>query len=325
MALVAPLASTMIAPCLPAIESDLGITSQSASQLTISIFLLGYAIGPLLLSPLSELYGRMKMLQACNACFFVFTLAGGSVRSPAQLLAFRFLAGFGGATSLSIGGGVLGDCFSPSELSPAGAIYCVIPTIGPCLGPIVGGFSVQYSTWRWTFWSVAAFDIGVQVAALFLVCETHASTVLQSKCWRPCKETRNTNLYVKSVPSYSVADPRLWRHALVRPFKLLGTQILIQVLALYMAYLTGVAFIIETTFPILWTQTYQQLPAQGSLNYISLGIAYLLAAQACGIGNKWVCRSLSYECQGVTKRHRSTTASAAATTGLASQNSVFLC
>lgn len=86
-------------------------------------------------------------------------------KTPTQMLVFRFLAGFGGAAPQSIGGGVVGDLWSPEERGIAMSIYGLAPLVGPSLGPLVGGWIAQKSQWQWVFWSVTIADAILQVAA----------------------------------------------------------------------------------------------------------------------------------------------------------------
>lgn len=80
-----------------------------------SIFILGYAIGPLFSSGLSELYGRTIIIQAGNILFLIFNLLCGLATDRVQFFIFRFLAGLGGSVSLSVGAGVLSDLFRSEE------------------------------------------------------------------------------------------------------------------------------------------------------------------------------------------------------------------
>lgn len=91
----------MVAPALTQMEADLGITNSVLSQMMLSIFILAYAFGPLLLGPLSEVYGRVPVLQLANLFFLVFNLVCGFAQTGAQMLVFRFLAGLGGSAPLS--------------------------------------------------------------------------------------------------------------------------------------------------------------------------------------------------------------------------------
>ena len=128
---ISPVASAMVAPALPQIAQDLGIQNQVESQMTLSIFLLAYAFGPLFLGPLSELYGRVPVLQLANLVFLVFNLVCGFAQTGPQMLVFRFLAGLGGSAPLAIGGGILADCFHPEQRGKAIAIYSLAPLLGP--------------------------------------------------------------------------------------------------------------------------------------------------------------------------------------------------
>lgn len=89
----------MVAPALPAIAKDLGISNEVESQMVLSIFVLAYAIGPLFLGPLSEVYGRIPVLQITNLVYLIFNTAAGGCKSKEQMIAFRFLSGLGGVAA----------------------------------------------------------------------------------------------------------------------------------------------------------------------------------------------------------------------------------
>lgn len=80
--------------------------------------------------------------------------------------------------------------------------------------------------------------------------------------------------------------------SLVRPFRLLSTQLIVQVLALYMAYTYGLMYLMLSTFPTLWTDPnyYGESTGIGGLNYISLGLGSLLGSQICAILNDRIYR-----------------------------------
>ena len=94
----------MIAPALHSISADFGMAKGVAAQLPLSIFILGYAVGPLFLGPLSEIYGRVIILQLSNLCYLLNNGACGFAQTPGQLMAFRFLSGLGGSAPLAISG-----------------------------------------------------------------------------------------------------------------------------------------------------------------------------------------------------------------------------
>lgn len=80
------------------------------------------------------------------------------------MLVFRFLAGFGGAAPQSLGGGVVGDLWSPEERGMAMSVYSLAPLVGPSTGPLVGGWIAERTHWQWVFWSVSIADGILQIA-----------------------------------------------------------------------------------------------------------------------------------------------------------------
>ncbi len=76
-------------------------------EMALSIFVLGYAVGPLFFGPLSEVFGRARVLQASNVFYLAWNLGCGFAQNSAEFFVFRFLAGIGGSAPLSVGGGAL--------------------------------------------------------------------------------------------------------------------------------------------------------------------------------------------------------------------------
>lgn len=91
------MSSAAAAPALPAIQKDLNIQSDTLVIMCLSVYALGTAITPLFTAPLSEIFGRVKILQATNLFYIVFNTLCGAAKSQNQLLIFRFLAGLGGS------------------------------------------------------------------------------------------------------------------------------------------------------------------------------------------------------------------------------------
>lgn len=95
----------------------------------VSVFLLGYCFGPLVIAPLSEMYGRLPLYHACNILFCIFSIACALSQSVGQLIAFRFLAGTAGSSPLTLGGGSIADMIPKERRGSMMAIW----TLGPLL------------------------------------------------------------------------------------------------------------------------------------------------------------------------------------------------
>jgi len=99
---LSPFSSTMITPALPVIGDCFDIPEGFERQLVMSIFLLGYAQGPFVLAPLSEIFGRVTVLQYANLVYLLFNTCCGFAQTKEQMLAFRFLSGLGGAAPQAV-------------------------------------------------------------------------------------------------------------------------------------------------------------------------------------------------------------------------------
>lgn len=104
---ISPVSSSMIAPAMNDLAKSLGMHTEIEIYLSLSIFILAYAIGPIFFGPASEVYGRVRLLQISNLWYLAWNLGCGFATTKGQLFAFRFLAGIGGSAPLAIGGGAI--------------------------------------------------------------------------------------------------------------------------------------------------------------------------------------------------------------------------
>ncbi|KAJ3516908.1 hypothetical protein NLJ89_g836 [Agrocybe chaxingu] len=195
--LIPPLASSMMAPGLPDLAVKYGIESPTVVALTLSIFLLSFALGvsvsetllflnkltcfpirqPLVLAPLSEMYGRTWVLHIGNLITLGFSLGCAYAPTTGSFIAFRFLSGFSGSAPVAIGGGSVSDLFSERERASAMALYSIGPLLGPAIGPVAGGFITQKIGIRWVF-IVIAITCGVaSLVGIPLLQETYAPVI----------------------------------------------------------------------------------------------------------------------------------------------------
>jgi multidrug resistance protein len=271
--IVSPLTSSMLAPCILVISRDLHVTQSFQMNMLVSIYLLGYVVGPFFLGPLSEVYGRRPLLMASNIVFIAYNIGCSQAHSFSQLAAFRFLSGVGGAGPITIGGGVLGDLWSADERGRASALYSLGPLLGPCLGPIAGGFIAEYTSWRWVFYIVIIVGtLAATFGAIFLP-ETYAPVLIQKKVDKLRKDTGNNML--KSKFEKDETPTQILYRALFRPIILLATQPIIMVLTLYQSIILGTYYILIVLFTRVFMATYNESVSIASLNYLSLALGFI--------------------------------------------------
>ncbi|KAI0266420.1 MFS polyamine transporter [Gloeopeniophorella convolvens] len=280
---ISPVSSSMIAPASEKLAERFNIHSTVLIAMTTSVFVLAYAFGPLFLGPLSELYGRSRVLQISNLWYLVWNLACGFAQSKNELIAFRFLAGLGGSAPLSIGGGVVGDLFDPEHRGQAIAIYSLAPLLGPVIGPVAGAWVAEKSTWRWVFWSTTIVDAAIQVLGVIFLKETYAPILLEQKATRirqTMDEEKASRMEIRTALN---ADDRHWKSvfgkALIRPFRLFYYEPIVQLLGLYMAFVYGQLYLFLTTIPSIFENIYHERVGIAGLHYLALGVGLTGASQ----------------------------------------------
>ncbi|KAF9488438.1 MFS polyamine transporter [Pleurotus eryngii] len=280
---ISPVSSSMIAPAAEALSRDFGITNTVVTALTVSVFVLAYTIGPLFLGPLSEIFGRSRVLQLANLFYLAWNIGCGFAQNTGQLIAFRFLAGLGGSAPFSIGGGVISDTWETHERGRAIAIYSLAPLLGPVIGPVAGAWIAEKSTWRWVFWSTSIVCVAIQISGLFFLRETYAPVLLEQKAEKLRKTMDSENGAYKEVRTIYESPDRTWQsimiRSLTRPFMLFFSEPIIQVLGVYMAFIYGVFYLFLTTMPLIFEGTYHQRPGIAGLHYIAIGIGLTGASQ----------------------------------------------
>lgn len=147
-----PLASSMFAPGVSLVAEEFDETRSIMHSLVVSIYVLGLAFGPMVLAPLSEVYGRWICYAGCNVLYVVFTAACGLSTNIAMLTVFRLLCGIAGSAPLAVGGGSIADMFPVEQRGRALGSLTIGPVFGPVIGPVAGGYLAQDVGWRWIFW-----------------------------------------------------------------------------------------------------------------------------------------------------------------------------
>ncbi|CAK1366712.1 unnamed protein product [Cercospora beticola] len=287
--------SAEVAPALSTIQKDLGVRSDTVLILCLSIYYLPYAIGPMIAAPLSETFGRVRVLQLANVLFIITLLACALAHTPAQLIVFRFFSGLAGSVPQVICSGVIGDIFTREQRGKGVALYTIIPMIAPAIGPIVGGFIVTRWSWRVCFYSAAIGSGLVQLFGLFFLRETFGPAILKLKRDALRTSTGN-NCYRTKHDSQSLAQKLRESHT--RPFRMLARPLVLW-LSIHVAYIYGIAMLMLATFPMTWNGLYGQPIFLGSLNYISIGVGLLVGIQVGQPVNALLYRKLTARNQGI--------------------------
>lgn len=123
---------------------DLHVSSQPVVTLGITTYLVGLAIGSVILAPLSEMFGRRPVYIVSMLLFLLLMIPCALATSMAEILAVRFLGALAGSVMIPNCVGTLSDIVTDEYRALAFSIWSIGPLNGPTFGPIIGGFSSQY-------------------------------------------------------------------------------------------------------------------------------------------------------------------------------------
>ncbi|KAL2181144.1 major facilitator superfamily domain-containing protein [Thermothelomyces heterothallicus CBS 202.75] len=253
--LVTLMFGAMLAPALSSIASDLG-TSQDEAQIFLSIFVLSFAFGPMVLAPLAETFGCRQVWIVPNCFYILWNTVCGFIVTSGLLIAGRLLDGIRASVDFALTNLVLADLWPPSQRGKSFAIATFFPLLGPALGPIVGGAVTQTIGWRWIVWILSIFDGVLVLVVLAVFRETYAIILLRRRAATLRKQTNQPYHVANNDDGGSDPLTSKLSRALTRPVRLLATQA-----------------------ALLWVERYRQIEAQSGLQCLALVIGYTLAAQ----------------------------------------------
>ncbi|KAI5119904.1 hypothetical protein M0805_003708 [Coniferiporia weirii] len=298
---ISPVSSSMMAPALPQIMTHFGISSVTILNLTLTIFLLAYATGPLFLSPLTEVTGRKWVLHISNWAFLVFNLACAFSPNTGSLIAFRFMAGLGGSAPVAIGGGVIGDMFAEQDRATAMAVFTLGPLLGPAIGPVAGGFIAETIGFKWIFIVIAIFSGVGGVCGMLVLEETYAPVIQIRRAQRQIKLTgERTFEHDVILEQHKDFAHVMWVN-MSRPFALLFGSFICFILSLYMGLIYGYYYLMFATFPTLYEETYGFSTGIAGLAYLGPGIGFCFSTLYGSIVADGIYRRLSAKNGGVGK------------------------
>ncbi|KAF9875581.1 hypothetical protein CkaCkLH20_06962 [Colletotrichum karsti] len=273
LSLVVNLAATMMAPGMEYVVRDIHITSQTIGTLSVTIYLLGFALGPLIISSASEMHGRLIVYHVCNVLFIAFIVGTALSKTVPQLLIFRVLSGIAGSAPMTIGGGTIADVIPSEARGPAGALFALGPLMGPVLGPVIGAVMATREGWRWTFWLMTIMSSVISLIALIFLRETHPNILLSRKADGLRRETGNQELFSKL--DRRLTPSQILVGAFVRTGKLLIFSPVVLIMSVYVGLVFGLLYLLFTTITPIFQGVYGFGAEIVGLAYLGIGIGEL--------------------------------------------------
>lgn len=286
-ATLSPMASVILAVASDAVSKDFGLTDAYTPSLPTALFVLGFGLGPLFLAPLSELYGRRIIYLSCFALFTVFNICCAVSPNLAALSVFRLFCGMAGSAGPSIGGGTIGDMFTPATRGKAQSFYSFGPTGGSAIGGVIGGFILRGTgSWRWLAWIMAMAAGVVSVLSVFFLHETFSPFLLRQKAARMRKSTGDKRYRCEfDIDTTAGASYKVVLRTVTRATMMLVTSPVCAAMSTYMALIYGILYLHMVTLPLLFSSeskyglpSYHWSSELTGLSYLGTGLGSVVGA-----------------------------------------------
>lgn len=253
--------------------------STEVMTLGTSLVVFGFALGPLMWSPLSELYGRRLPLFSGYAIFAIFQIPVAVAQNLQTIMICRFLMGVFGCSPLAVVGGAMADFWNPVDRAIAIAMFASATFVGPVLGPIVGGFITDsHLGWRWTAWITLIASAAFGVIALLIVPETYAPVILQKRAARLRRETGNWALHSALDENRPNASEIVSKY-LVRPIQMLFLEPILLLITIYLTLIYGILYLFFEAYPV----SFQEVRGWTSLGIAGLPFLGIMIGVLCGV------------------------------------------
>ncbi|KAK4205723.1 putative polyamine transporter [Triangularia verruculosa] len=268
--------SALPANALPFISDEWGITDESQQVLPISVYLIGYVMGPILWAPLSEQFGRKILTLATFLTFTGFTLATALAPTWITFLIFRLLTGTFASAPIAIVPGIIADMSSdPRSRGRNMGLFFMTTVSGPLLAPIISGYCAETIGWRWAFW-IGLIYAGCTVVPLLFLPETYGPILLK----RRAQEIRRHDPKARVVALHELEKKsfkELTTVVLYRPIKMLVTEPIVNTSCAYLALCYAIFYMCFEAFPLIFIGVYGLSPGECGLTYLAIGVGCLLA------------------------------------------------
>ncbi|KAI2461902.1 hypothetical protein LOY97_000821 [Ophidiomyces ophidiicola] len=268
-------ASSIYTMTYPQLTKEFGV-SKLVATVGLSTFIVGLGTGPLFLAPLSEFFGRRIIYIISFASFIIWLIPCAVAQNIETMLIARFFNGLSGSAFLSVAGGTVGDIFDRHQLAAPMMVYTASPFMGPEIGPLIGGFICQYTTWRWVFYVLLLWAGAIGIAIVLFVPETYHPVLLRRKATRLRKETGDDR-WIAPIEKLDRSLVQTVLRSIYRPMLLLIFEPMCLNLCIFSAILLGILYLFFGAFQLVFSSVYGFNLWQVGLSFMGLLVGMAIA------------------------------------------------
>ncbi|MCK6989455.1 Bcr/CflA family multidrug efflux MFS transporter [Enterobacter asburiae] len=171
LAMLMPLSIDMYLPALPVISAQFGVPAGSA-QMTLSTYILGFALGQLFYGPMADSLGRKPVILGGTLVFAAAAVACALAQTIDHLIIMRFFHGLAAAAASVVINALMRDIYPKEEFSRMMSFVMLVTTIAPLVAPMAGGAVLVWFSWHVIFWILALAALLASAMIFFFIDET---------------------------------------------------------------------------------------------------------------------------------------------------------
>ncbi len=290
--LVVALCSSVITPGIQGVVDEFNV-SREVALLSITVFVVGFGVGPLAFAPLSEIYGRQVVYVSTMALAVIFVIPCAVAKNVATLMVCRAIDGIAFSAPMTLVGGTLADCWKTEERGVPMAAFSAAPFVGPALGPLIGGYLYDGKGWRWLYWIQLILAGFVWIMMTFTVPETYAPTILARRAKKLSKQTGLRYITEQDLDLRPFSERLI--NFLIRPIQLLFVELIVFLIAVYMSVLYGLLYMLFIAYPIVYRDGKGWSAGKTGLMFLPLA-AGVVASALCAtfVNNDYIRRCAKF-------------------------------
>ncbi|RDL32570.1 putative benomyl resistance protein [Venustampulla echinocandica] len=265
--------STSYTSSMPGMMEEFHTTNQTVATLGVTMYLIGLAVGSLILAPLSEMYGRRPVYTASLLFYCLMVLPCALATSLSEILIVRFFGAVAGAVMIANAPGTVSDITDENYRALAFSIWSIGPMNGPVTGPLIGGFVAEYLGWRWTNW-VVMIVAGAAWIMMSLIKETYAPAILKRKAAKMRKDTGDDRWWCRYDDKMGLYE--LLKINLSRPFVLSFTEPILWFWNAYIAIIYAILYLCFVAYPYIYGGLRGWSLGFTGLAFVGIGVGTLL-------------------------------------------------
>ncbi|GAA6035960.1 hypothetical protein JCM8097_005186 [Rhodosporidiobolus ruineniae] len=243
-------------------------TSKELAILGITMFTITFGAAPLLLAPLSEVYGRNTIYLASGWVFALFFIPQALARNIQTVLVSRFISGIAGSTAVSLVGGTLADVWRTDERGTPMSMFSFAAFGATGLGPVCFGYLVQTRSFREVHWALFAASAAFAAGMYFVLDETRASVLLSRKAAKLRKETGDER-YMSKGDFERGSLKEMMKTSLGRPVQMLLREPVLVGITAWISFTWGVLYLFLVAIPLVFSKVYGFSTGEAGLVYIT--------------------------------------------------------